>query len=307
MQTKRDDRQRFIEERLFELPGACPAWMWAHPCDEPKCPCRRIFVLASDQSPSILLKRLCEFLEQSLPHGYEHAKHLLDKPDIVHFSLDIDSGAIYAHASSENPLDPAEHPRSALIANRIDGELLDSIDDLWHRGKGKPTPEQRLLSVKTIAVDGWEPGRPVAWNKLCPEARRDIYLLGQDKYHAVEMYWPDLKGPCGDASVHFKSAVRDGPEGPGSVRVNDHGITIFEPEGNRPAVLDELWTAFKTRHPKYVERFSERSALVKRIGGRLATHITVPTRTAKLVRNAPCPCGSGRKYKKCCESDASLN
>jgi len=25
----------------------------------------------------------------------------------------------------------------------------------------------------------------------------------------------------------------------------------------------------------------------------------------KISRNAPCPCGSGRKYKKCCASDAS--
>jgi SEC-C motif-containing protein len=25
-----------------------------------------------------------------------------------------------------------------------------------------------------------------------------------------------------------------------------------------------------------------------------------PARTAKIGRNAPCPCGSGRKYKQCC-------
>jgi uncharacterized protein YchJ len=27
-----------------------------------------------------------------------------------------------------------------------------------------------------------------------------------------------------------------------------------------------------------------------------------PTRATKVGRNAPCPCGSGRKYKKCCGS-----
>jgi uncharacterized protein len=25
-----------------------------------------------------------------------------------------------------------------------------------------------------------------------------------------------------------------------------------------------------------------------------------PARAAKIGRNDPCPCGSGRKYKKCC-------
>ena len=27
-----------------------------------------------------------------------------------------------------------------------------------------------------------------------------------------------------------------------------------------------------------------------------------PRRAIKIGRNAPCPCGSGRKYKKCCGS-----
>ena len=29
---------------------------------------------------------------------------------------------------------------------------------------------------------------------------------------------------------------------------------------------------------------------------------TKPARTAKVGRNEPCPCGSGRKFKKCCGS-----
>ncbi|MBC8006284.1 MAG: SEC-C domain-containing protein [Verrucomicrobia bacterium] len=27
-----------------------------------------------------------------------------------------------------------------------------------------------------------------------------------------------------------------------------------------------------------------------------------PIKTDKIERNAPCPCGSGKKYKKCCGS-----
>ena len=30
------------------------------------------------------------------------------------------------------------------------------------------------------------------------------------------------------------------------------------------------------------------------------TEASEPTRTAKVGRNAPCPCGSGKKYKRCC-------
>ncbi len=31
-----------------------------------------------------------------------------------------------------------------------------------------------------------------------------------------------------------------------------------------------------------------------------ATEAPEPTRTTKVARNAPCPCGSGKKYKRCC-------
>ena len=29
---------------------------------------------------------------------------------------------------------------------------------------------------------------------------------------------------------------------------------------------------------------------------------TAPAASPKVGRNAPCPCGSGKKYKKCCDS-----
>jgi len=38
-------------------------------------------------------------------------------------------------------------------------------------------------------------------------------------------------------------------------------------------------------------------------GGVDAAVATVKRSTAKVGRNAPCPCGSGKKYKKCCGAD----
>ena len=32
-----------------------------------------------------------------------------------------------------------------------------------------------------------------------------------------------------------------------------------------------------------------------------------PTASIKIGRNEPCPCGSGKKYKKCCGSSGLLN
>ncbi len=33
---------------------------------------------------------------------------------------------------------------------------------------------------------------------------------------------------------------------------------------------------------------------------------TQPKRSVKIGRNEPCPCGSGKKYKKCCGASGSL-
>ena len=35
-------------------------------------------------------------------------------------------------------------------------------------------------------------------------------------------------------------------------------------------------------------------------------HPNVSARSSKIDRNAPCPCGSGKKYKKCCGAIATL-
>jgi len=41
----------------------------------------------------------------------------------------------------------------------------------------------------------------------------------------------------------------------------------------------------------------ERAKLIRQLG---SSPPHLPARTHKTGRNAPCPCGSGRKYKKCC-------
>ena len=37
-----------------------------------------------------------------------------------------------------------------------------------------------------------------------------------------------------------------------------------------------------------------------------STHGRDPVREEKIDRNGPCPCGSGRKYKKCCAESLGI-
>jgi uncharacterized protein YecA (UPF0149 family) len=55
---------------------------------------------------------------------------------------------------------------------------------------------------------------------------------------------------------------------------------------------NEPWTFFETPQ---LQRFKERVTEFVPSTSAAAS----PVRTAKVGRNEPCPCGSGKKYKKC--------
>jgi uncharacterized protein YchJ len=47
------------------------------------------------------------------------------------------------------------------------------------------------------------------------------------------------------------------------------------------------------------DKFDDDISLLQNIT-RNRYYITMPIRRTKVQRNAPCPCGSGKKYKTCC-------
>jgi methionyl aminopeptidase len=51
-----------------------------------------------------------------------------------------------------------------------------------------------------------------------------------------------------------------------------------------------------------VNRFEEQACLLILLKRKAATPVNEPIRSTKIGRNDPCPCGSGKKFKKCCAS-----
>lgn len=79
-----------------------------------------------------------------------------------------------------------------------------------------------------------------------------------------------------------------------------HIIDAPAPEGNQG------WVEFSARfrHAGRVEQLHERSRFVYEEGHWFYIDGLLPAtaKPAKISRNDPCPCGSGRKYKRCCGS-----
>jgi len=124
---------------------------------------------------------------------------------------------------------------------------------------------------------------------------------------------------CHDVVLLFYSTGLAGPEEEGKVRPSaalepaaevrydlESGATERDPGMTGDASLvRRLMAAMKEHHPGFSEQLVERRrilrSLYRRFLRRAKKPAPAPARiSAKVGRNDPCPCGSGKKYKRCC-------
>lgn len=287
-----------VDDGLFELSGPEPLWVWVHTCPTPRCSCRTAVVIASGDGPAALLERGRPVREAWKTPGGLFRDAAAQVEGVVAFELDIDTADVSA-AGTGADLNPEDEPRVRAVAERIDGEVLEAIGELWYRGKGQQLPYDELRHAPAIVLNGWTRGDLVAWDEPAEPARRDLYHSGGRVYEAIELYCPVPGCDCGDVRVLFEP--RGGTKkAAGTVIIAAKDEVVFDPEPPSDQLRD-LWRAFRARHPRRRERFSRRTALMKTIGARLPGVTSTPARRGAAVgRNDPCPCGSGKKYKKCC-------
>lgn len=298
-----DDTVRLpSNERVVELGGERPTWLWIRTCAQPRCDCRSAFVVATDAGREALHAQSTA-VRNALAAGETQREVGAKLIDVDHFLLDIDTARV-SWFNGRDEIDVHDHPRLGPIARRIDGELLDEIGRLWHLGKGRPDPEQRVLNARKVVPRGWKRGDLLAWDELCAGVRRDLYDLGHRVYETHELYCPVPECTCGKVVIDFEARSPRGAAHPGGIVVSfsaTAAVAKLEPSKRGQARLEQLWAAFRQRHPHYRARFARRYATIKTIGTRFVGPEEADTSPrAKVRRNDPCPCGSGRKYKKCC-------
>jgi hypothetical protein len=290
------------EAGLIELQGNNAIWIWAFPCPTPGCECRTATVVASGDRET-LVARSAPVLEAWLGGG-SPAEAAADLADVTVLALDIDDGSVFPSGGDvAEPFDFDAHPEARAVVDRIDGEALDAIGRLWYLGKGLPDPEATRLAAPQIKLENWDDDEFLAWGEALEGVRLDIYEVGGHEYEAIDIYCVAKGCDCGEVSLDFASLDTSIAPEPGLVRVARSGIATFEPAHEKHgALLEELWAAFQKRYPNYRERFARRTAIMRELSPRIVGVPRAGTvrKTAKVGRNEPCPCGSGKKYKKCC-------
>jgi len=179
--------------------------------------------------------------------------------------------------------DAMRYHERMIMLSVLDSQWKDHLRDMDHlkegiglRGYGQHDP---LVEYKRESFDMFE----AMMQRSQEETVRYLYLM-----QILER--PSEGGPP-------RPAEGGGPEGVPIPRMGGDGNGRKPPRQVATSV-DEIEEAFQRKKRRELEQARMAGS------GDLQTVQQVVRGTAKIGRNDPCPCGSGKKYKKCCGANA---
>ena len=192
----------------------------------------------------------------------------------------MDAGAVFATPGEQTHflmhwMERAEQVRTALEAP------VEALDDERALEPGVVDRQGFLLSLpeserNTVFADEMPPAFAQAWAAgflAAVEYWAEEWTLPRDKEIAADMR----------AAVRTVGALLKADQGRPSVNLYDEEGPPTVSEARVEAFGEAIWAVY------------DLYAIALSLGPR-----TLPIASEKIGRNDPCPCGSGKKYKKCC-------
>lgn len=200
---------------------------------------------------------------------------------------------------------------SQELRDQVQAGLVSDHLDMLRRRKRHIDGSDQDQDWKERDWSWVEKGACVGWVELFPKSeawtfeREGISIFVDDQYCAT------ASCPCTQVILSFFRIERRGPNDSEGVllgavrydlRTRGHELESAAPTSSAKAVLQLTETLFKSmpaihdeldRRLRFMRGFAEWLA-ERRLAQRVKPGVAAPG------RNDPCPCGSGRKYKKCC-------
>jgi hypothetical protein len=194
------------------------------------------------------------------------------------------------------------------LREMVDDAALETLRDYRRRIKDQARIEAEEASRTAWREQdwtGWDGEEPVGWVGATAGSR-DVYELDGERFDAEDMYCIRAGCDCQDVRVRFIHRVQGGGTTVGTVFVDGPTAEVVgtsHPPGERVR-LGRLWEAFAARRDVTAlsRRWRQMKGLAPQIRAlRREQFRPKPIRSERRVgRNDPCPCGSGKKYKRCC-------
>jgi hypothetical protein len=152
-----------------------------------------------------------------------------------------------------------------------------------------------------------------AYNDILPFGDTFRVNVGETEYLVFDQYCVRLR--CGCTLAHLNLfPIKDGgiaADNTGVIRV-DYNEVSWEPVASEPLLCDisEFRRSMEGLSPDFYESLRARHKKMRAIYAHCRRRNLQSLRAAlspgAVGRNDPCPCGSGKKYKKCCMGKTAI-
>lgn len=217
-----------------------------------------------------------------------------------------------------------EEPAARDLAERLESQITPQ---LWALARNyfMETKEAQLATANLATLKpcfppelAWDPSRLISYGGIVPCSRPLLFSLEGQTWQAMDDYCVNPPCTCNEAHLTFRTWPEGAPWGP-SVHGDTLGTgpvaclslpgpgwtSVKAPAAGFPT-LDHLMTALEGAWPSLRQVLATRRGIIRRLaavplarpGFRFEPH--TPTHSTKVGRNEPCPCGSGKKFKRCC-------
>jgi hypothetical protein len=188
---------------------------------------------------------------------------------------------------------PTDEPAALFLANHpwLEEALSQQRDLLQDRGHRAEAQRDRASCRKALATVGLD--AMVPYDALYPADWDLILMHAGVTYWAVDQHCPRPRCPCTNVTVVFYRIDDDGTSSVGKA-TRDLRYPKAQVKGSSPLTTQLFTKLWEKSREELVRRHQEVRAAVR------GTQATQAPTTTDASRNAPCPCGSGKKYKRCC-------
>ncbi len=228
-------------------------------------------------------------------------------PKLSH-SVKIDLDKRKLHTSPEIELPPEEKAFGDLLLSQLGDDDFKFLKTKHFAYKNKITKEADINEIEGyFDYDEVElNGLMYAYNGILPYGDQILVDIKKEKYLIVDQFCLLPKCKCTDTILDLvpagENAMTAEPWCAFRLKYAKRHWAAME-DSFPPIPLEEIRTAIEAQHPDFYKLLRRRHEKLKKIYLNCRRKHYLPPQIVtdpKVGRNDPCPCGSGKKYKKCC-------
>jgi len=274
--------------------------LWTMICDNPECKCRQVQIraMAVDDRFKRMRVKGDDFMF-SIPQ--EEVAGLPIPEKRLFAAVDVDTEEVsLSQGASEGEQDLE---LLGLLKEKMKGNLLDTVRRRWRAVEKNRDPDQ----WRRQDWSWWEPGLLVSWAEAFPDDLNFLIEHRQAVFWANDMYCLSPGCPCETLLIAFYQVDGKGnlqEVGTVAVDLGKWQVEEVHPKMGDQKKLRLLWKLLQKK-PDLKETIRKRRRELRTIGREISRmgskeEAQEPLSRPRVGRNDPCPCGSGKKYKKCC-------